>query len=180
MGIIPAYAGSTAAMSGRGRCRRDHPRIRGEHVEFSLEPVPGRGSSPHTRGAPSGRPSGCGTRSDHPRIRGEHPPSALRSSIMVGSSPHTRGARLLEEVPDRHGQDHPRIRGEHRVEPHQPLAPGGSSPHTRGARAFTTVSRMMPRIIPAYAGSTEGRRRRRLRGTDHPRIRGEHIPELKM
>ena len=32
-GIIPAYAGSTTAHYRRGWARKDHPRIRGEHVE---------------------------------------------------------------------------------------------------------------------------------------------------
>ena len=50
--IIPAYAGSTPSATASPRVRRDHPRIRGEHVDqmvvIELEP----GSSPHTRGAP--------------------------------------------------------------------------------------------------------------------------------
>ena len=71
-GIIPAYAGSTSYASAtkampsgssphtRGARRlpgappaprRDHPRIRGEHVERDLDRDVARGSSPHTRGA---------------------------------------------------------------------------------------------------------------------------------
>ena len=49
--IIPAYAGSTASPPSMTAVRRDHPRIRGEHLRGFLE-VPGYGgSSPHTRGA---------------------------------------------------------------------------------------------------------------------------------
>ena len=72
-GIIPAYAGSTAADRRRRRPARDHPRIRGEHVagegpgedssriipayagstmEYSERILIRDGSSPHTRGAP--------------------------------------------------------------------------------------------------------------------------------
>ena len=54
--IIPAYAGST-----RRRCRwlpadRDHPRIRGEHLNRIKNEMPAEGSSPHTRGARGSRP----------------------------------------------------------------------------------------------------------------------------
>ena len=52
--IIPAYAGSTQRNGISSYSRRDHPRIRGEHVV----PLPGAtlaaGSSPHTRGARHG------------------------------------------------------------------------------------------------------------------------------
>ena len=50
--IIPAYAGSTHNVRGPGAASRDHPRIRGEHFTIEWEVKPGRGSSPHTRGAP--------------------------------------------------------------------------------------------------------------------------------
>ena len=50
-GIIPAYAGSTESGSAGRPRRRDHPRIRGEHVAMAgFLPVI-LGSSPHTRGA---------------------------------------------------------------------------------------------------------------------------------
>ena len=92
LGIIPAYAGSTPS-SGRARApRRDHPRIRGEHVEEIEEIVRDSGSSPHTRGArraapaegklhgiipayagsTAARAASPGRARDHPRIRGEH------------------------------------------------------------------------------------------------------------
>ena len=50
----------------------------------------------------------------------------------------------------------------------------GSSPHTRGAQLVREQIVDVAGIIPAYAGSTSGRRRVRLRLPDHPRIRGEH------
>ena len=50
-GIIPAYAGSTVPCSSRSRSRRDHPRIRGEHMSPQALPPRVMGSSPHTRGA---------------------------------------------------------------------------------------------------------------------------------
>ena len=49
--IIPAYAGSTFALSNVSRWDQDHPRIRGEHGgDWGVETYP-IGSSPHTRGA---------------------------------------------------------------------------------------------------------------------------------
>ena len=72
--------------------------------------------------------------------------------------------------------DHPRIRGEHHVHRRHRIVLQGSSPHTRGARQAILPVSSLARIIPAYAGSTGCRRcRRRRRGRDHPRIRGEHI-----
>ena len=50
-GIIPAYAGSTCCRTATPRSRRDHPRIRGEHLIGTLAPELAAGSSPHTRGA---------------------------------------------------------------------------------------------------------------------------------
>ena len=49
--IIPAYAGSTGDRGRAGRDWRDHPRIRGEHVQMNRAIADGSGSSPHTRGA---------------------------------------------------------------------------------------------------------------------------------
>ena len=51
--IIPAYAGSTSAGRGKASKWSDHPRIRGEHETIRPSGSHDRGSSPHTRGAPS-------------------------------------------------------------------------------------------------------------------------------
>ena len=155
VGIIPAYAGSTddqptmdaykggSSPHTRGALRharpgiitgRDHPRIRGEHHDSSVNEVGDDGIIPAYAGS---------TRQDglHLRRRG-------------GSSPHTRGAlEDIERLVGRH-EDHPRIRGEHQpgdIRPRQdgriiPAYAGstpsrllrslrmpGSSPHTRGA-----------------------------------------------
>ena len=72
--------------------------------------------------------------------------------------------------------DHPRIRGEHILLQGDRGAGGGSSPHTRGALHHYGTAFRLTRIIPAYAGSTRRPAWSTGGGTDHPRIRGEHLP----
>ena len=72
--------------------------------------------------------------------------------------------------------DHPRIRGEHDVAAPHRRARLGSSPHTRGARSPASCANASGRIIPAYAGSTSWSSTSSRACTDHPRIRGEHVP----
>ena len=112
LGIIPAYAGSTTAGSGRRRRPSDHPRIRGEHAGTPAGEAARPGSSPHTRGAPretfeevegfriipayagstGTTMATCARLTDHPRIRGEHWSFLPTIDAGGGSSPHTRGA----------------------------------------------------------------------------------------
>ena len=193
-GIIPAYAGSTPGRPSPARIRRDHPRIRGEHVSVLTVMLTGRGIIPAYAGstpAPTPRKAGPW---DHPRIRGEHRSAGGRGSLSRGSSPHTRGARPESAgratswriIPAYAGSthapstahadtgDHPRIRGEHRFEWLHTLWVRGSSPHTRGARCGSDRRRVRVGIIPAYAGSTISSRTPAAGHGDHPRIRGEH------
>ena len=139
----------------RGLGVQDHPRIRGEHAPYRSFSASLRGSSPHTRGAQTGRSSQLVVHPDHPRIRGEHNPEPSSSIPILriipayagsttdpglemhwhrGSSPHTRGARAAGAISVPGCQDHPRIRGEHVLA------------HDASVRALG--------IIPAYAGST--------------------------
>ena len=172
--IIPAYAGSTYDFDVWCWNSWDHPRIRGEHVRVGATAGAGRGSSPHTRGAPVDYEYLTTYYEDHPRIRGEHLPARRGRRRSRGSSPHTRGARP-GVVEDPFGvRDHPRIRGEHLTGPRPEQPPVGSSPHTRGAHTSNSWVSPPIRIIPAYAGSTRRPCQRRRRVEDHPRIRGEH------
>ena len=116
---------------------------------------------------------------DHPRIRGEHDGTKTAQLTDTGSSPHTRGARVSKFSRVHCDWDHPRIRGEHLVvHSHDAALTGiipayagstaeksyfgiaqlGSSPHTRGALAVGSCN-----TCPAR---------------DHPRIRGEHQPQI--
>ena len=133
--------------------RRDHPRIRGEHVVFSLDPHFRIGSSPHTRGAPV--------------LLGIPAPPVGIIPAYAGSTPC--GTIFREDH-----WDHPRIRGEHTRSHAQRGWGGGSSPHTRGALSADPAATCRMRIIPAYAGSTSLPQARGAFSWDHPRIRGEH------
>ena len=75
-------------------------------------------------------------------------------------------------------RDHPRIRGEHPCFARQVALRRGSSPHTRGALRTLSGFQFRRGIIPAYAGSTGPPMTGRASVGDHPRIRGEHIPQV--
>ena len=151
--IIPAYAGSTSRKLMDLAWRADHPRIRGEHDTGNEAVVDVDGSSPHTRGA-------------HPVV--------LRYGDRLGIIPAYAGSTREDGARAAHFTDHPRIRGEHVPVSVMPVSRCGSSPHTRGAPHSASSPLLDDGIIPAYAGSTCGARRRGAGGADHPRIRGEH------
>ena len=132
-GIIPAYAGSTSSLYGAKLINWDHPRIRGEHAKLMLNSCSGKGSSPHTRGAPL---------------------YYVCNMCSYGIIPAYAGSTLPNPPHYRDGQDHPRIRGEHSSRAAGSPSTPGSSPHTRGAQAMCGILKLVPGIIPAYAGST--------------------------
>ena len=201
-GSSPHTRGARAVRRHRRHLQRDHPRIRGEHIQDTPLTNVTPGSSPHTRGArwtAWDRVRGC---RDHPRIRGEHPAPPRNHQLQPGSSPHTRGAleavrghvNVARIIPAYAGSttrrpvcrcskwDHPRIRGEHKCGSRLKITNPGSSPHTRGALERAGGPPAQERIIPAYAGSTRCRRRRRGRSrgsSPHtrgaPRARPRHL-----
>ena len=59
-GIIPACAGNTNGERFGPSVRRDHPRMRGEHIRRMVGRLLIGGSSPHARGTPSGSFRSCG------------------------------------------------------------------------------------------------------------------------
>ena len=172
--IIPACAGSTRRTSRRAYGRRDHPRMRGEHIARLARQPMQLGSSPHARGAPlaavrhrlergivpacagstsaTAMPAGC--LGDHSRMRGEHKADYPRHPVVKGSSPHARGA---------HTSQH-QLRG--------PISE--SSPHARGALRWSACVPLPPRIIPTCAGNTSCMAQPVAQLRDHPRMRGEH------
>ena len=151
--IIPASAGSTCNKFTERLCRRDHPRIRGEHAGCPQFCKTRMGSSPHPRGAL------CliGGVMIRPRII----PASAGSTEYAGEAHQGQG-------------DHPRIRGEHQAARELYKCMVGSSPHPRGALTTGHGRPAQCRIIPASAGSTSQRAGRAGPYVDHPRIRGEH------
>ena len=95
-GIIPAYAGSTAAPEVRYTSDGDHPRIRGEHAACVACVVSCPWIIPAYAGSTCLRMRSPSSPRDHPRIRGEHDPRRGARDGGAGSSPHTRGARLRQ------------------------------------------------------------------------------------
>ena len=194
LGIIPAYAGSTATTRGQIPSRADHPRIRGEHRKLGELRRHFLGSSPHTRGARR-RPEqpapergiipayagstptpALASRSceDHPRIRGEHRGLGVEVPPAGGSSPHTRGALSTASFCGDRARIIPAYAGSTPRAPVTMVHGAGSSPHTRGAHLEVAVYPVKLGIIPAYAGSTVPVSVTPVSRWDHPRIRGEH------
>ena len=131
--IIPACAGSTRPSRPLRPCRRDHPRMRGEHVRPERVPCEAAGSSPHARGARA---------------------LALVRRLVLGIIPACAGSthRAYSITPPQ--WDHPRMRGEHLNKIAGFAGKTGSSPHARGAPRIKPACHTHSRIIPACAGST--------------------------
>ena len=152
--LIPAHAGKTFGVVGRGPVGGAHPRSRGENACMARLMFSAPGSSPLTRGKPAGflnvigvgrlipahagktalpfrMPSGS---SAHPRSRGENSPGSVRAGDAGGSSPLTRGKQL-------------------------------------GIRRVSTYTR----LIPAHAGKTALAALGIAICGAHPRSRGENL-----
>ena len=192
--IIPAYAGSTRPLFDKSVCIKDHPRVCGEHFAGPLIAVLMVWIIPAYAGSTRGGSRGTGFAGDHPRVCGEH--SILRNSRVLekGSSPRMRGARQLDYdyqdwsgiIPAYAGStvalaalsmvcgDHPRVCGEHLMGLAARKLIQGSSPRMRGALRLVQLHPQVPRIIPAYAGSTIRILEIGLGPGDHPRVCGEH------
>ena len=153
-GITPACAGSTRTFDVDLRCRRDHPRLRGEH---SL----GRGRAPLVEGSP-------------PPARG----ARLRSGLArrrPGITPACAGSTRQRHPPSWPARDHPRLRGEHTLHRIGLSGQKGSPPLARGAPLVGRRRDRVPGITPACAGSTGRSTATPGLGRDHPRLRGEHF-----
>ena len=152
-GIIPACAGTTHRIAGRTSCRRDHPRMRGDHrMAIPSTPRPS-GSSPHARGP----------------LR-----ELLVVELGVGIIPACAGTTTVWHGGFSTRRDHPRLRGDHRGAISLEITTRGSSPPTRGPRADRPEPLRPEGIIPACAGTTVVRARQAVGLRDHPRLRGDH------
>ena len=156
--FIPACAGNTNGSTVETSPSPVHPRVRGEHALSGSNVKRGRGSSPRARGTPL-RQSGDGLiRRFIPACAGNTPPAP----------------------PDRPpGPVHPRVRGEHVHDSRVILVACGSSPRARGTRSAASCRWSRCRFIPACAGNTGSRRRGIVVTTVHPRVRGEHLNDIR-
>ena len=116
----------------------------------------------------------------HPRLRGELPSGELFHTTINGSSPLTRGTRLWTTFSWILFSVHPRLRGELIVAKLFSREKVGSSPLTRGTLLFIPLGGFFSRFIPAYAGNSARRLRRRTLRPVHPRLRGELQPSPKI
>ena len=112
-----------------------------------------RGSSPHTRGAPAGRP----TTSNHTRI-----------------IPAYAGSTILAVAPGTVPQDHPRIRGEHSRKAWSASSGRRIIPAYAGSTRMSPTGSARWRDHPRIRGEHEAENNSGPGGADHPRIRGEH------
>ena len=131
--LIPAGAGSTIRSGSSAKFRPAHPRWRGEHYRHGWHEWNPGGSSPLARGAR--------------RVRGSRGIAERLIPAGAGSTWHYPWFCGL-------GAAHPRWRGEHEVDGATPVVGTGSSPLARGALGAPAAYRVIPRLIPAGAGST--------------------------
>ncbi len=154
LGLIPARAGNTLISRGPCRCRRAHPRSRGEHCHVMPAAVRQKGSSPLARGTRYISWAG-------PRRYGLIPARAGNTA-----------ARLVSWADP---GAHPRSRGEHQKY-HSLLSDYmGSSPLARGTLSAFDLSDRASGLIPARAGNTGCPGADSLGWWAHPRSRGEHL-----
>ena len=153
LGIIPACAGNTPRQWRWCPCRRDHPRMRGEHAAGWIRDKVGEGSSPHARGTLM---------------------LATTSVERQGIIPACAGNTDWQPRLACNAGDHPRMRGEHTAPGPDSVSVQGSSPHARGTLPPYVSHKPSTGIIPACAGNTCVPWLTPVRVGDHPRMRGEH------
>ena len=156
-GITPAYAGKRGTHHSSPGSHTDHPRLRGE----KYIPL-------HTLGFASGSP---------PPTRGKGRLSAA-ATAQCGITPAYAGKSFVRHLAQALCQDHPRLRGEKvdRSGNHRLVI--GSPPPTRGKGVSFAAAGRSHRITPAYAGKRRHRGQNGDSGEDHPRLRGEKLPDL--
>ena len=152
-GLIPAHAGKTIPYQARGPPGRAHPRSRGENCYNLVTALLRVGSSPLTRG----KHLLVGVEAQG---RGLIPAHAGKTAAFTACGVGRRA--------------HPRSRGENCWAWSGSLRGGGSSPLTRGKQNWWHDLEVAAGLIPAHAGKTMRRPRRRGTFRAHPRSRGEN------
>ena len=98
---------------------------------------------------------------DHPRVCREHPLGFREGGIGFGIIPAYAGNTNTAHRKRRWNWDHPRVCGEHIGIAVPAELRSGSSPRMRGTHSRCRTPARRTGIIPAYAGNTPTRARRR-------------------
>ena len=152
--LIPAWAGKTGARGCNFYQHEAHPRVGGENVAGREAERLGAGSSPRGRGK---------------RLLMVHLLDLQR--LIPAWAGKTPGAarRWMEPTA------HPRVGGENGVIDMVAQDHAGSSPRGRGKRHRLPRPRLLPRLIPAWAGKTGGGGVSTELESAHPRVGGENV-----
>ena len=150
--ITPAHAGKSAQRPRATTTTEDHPRPRGEKMQFCAIDMPPSGSPPPTRG----------------KDARQH-----RALIHQRITPAHAGKSAFRAPFARDYQDHHRPRGEKKARRQKMSKEAGSPPPTRGKAAPAALIIRAYRITPAHAGKSAPAYRRACADRDHPRPRGE-------
>ena len=156
-GLIPTHAGKTRRFIGTALKRRAHPHSRGENLHLQPHAGAPAGSSPLTRGKPTG----------------EAPPTASRGLIP------THAGKTHPGRPPRGWRGaHPHSRGENVAGGSWRRRPAGSSPLTRGKLRQAQVLQGGRGLIPTHAGKTRSTPAPGTGTRAHPHSRGENRAEI--
>ncbi len=157
-GIIPAHAGQTDLRGRDFRVKQDHPRACGANC-----------------GTPHSKSMYCGS---SPRMRGKHE-FEIRYAEGLRIIPAHAGQTPLAQHFGPVCADHPRACGANHPVKRAEMVDRGSSPRMRGKRSAHSMRMSTSRIIPAHAGQT-GARQRRRRGVAASRVavRCARIPRV--
>ena len=152
-GLIPAWAGKTPWVTGRGARPPAHPRVGGENNVCRFGRDYDRGSSPRGRGKPGDGYDAGVSRGLIPAWAGK-----TRSSPSKGTA----------------NEAHPRVGGENVSSSRSSRSKSGSSPRGRGKHLGVGRGSRGVGLIPAWAGKTPQTRVATRRTQAHPRVGGEN------
>ena len=154
--LIPAHAGKTGSFETLFIKSGAHPRSRGENEIVIALVRSGTGSSPLTRGKRASARSWSRSR----RLIPAHAGKTLKTASIAPVD-----------------WAHPRSRGENNQPRSWTVELGGSSPLTRGKQSAIARGPRLVGLIPAHAGKTRPKNRRKSASRAHPRSRGENQVE---
>ena len=153
LGLIPAHAGKTSAISNSRYPKAAHPRACGENAVRAASALNVAGSSPRMRGKRHTLP----IRECLVRLIPAHAGKTPRRAFHTTAAPA-----------------HPRACGENFLGHIEPSTVPGSSPRMRGKLRPDAAMAARRRLIPAHAGKTIRWMRAMWKKRAHPRACGEN------